>query len=58
MSRAGGGDRISNDALADPARGPRRAIPPELGNEVVLDVEIDGAPVGEATIYVCLFSVV
>ena len=31
-------------------------IPPELGNEVVPDVEMDGALMGEATIYVCLFS--
>ncbi|MGK4002370.1 hypothetical protein WMF31_07090 [Sorangium sp. So ce1036] len=35
-----------------------QTIPPELGNEVVPDVEMDGAPMGEATIYVCLFSVV
>ncbi|WP_437975674.1 hypothetical protein WMF11_48870 [Sorangium sp. So ce295] len=33
-----------------------RPIPPELGNEVVPDVEMDGALMGEATIYVCLFS--
>jgi hypothetical protein len=32
-----------------------QTIPPELGNEVVPDVEA-GAPFGEATIYVCLFS--
>jgi hypothetical protein len=31
-------------------------IPPELGNEVVPDVEVDGALMGEATIYICLFS--
>jgi hypothetical protein len=31
-------------------------IPPELGNEVVPDVEMDGALMGEATIYICLFS--
>ena len=31
-------------------------IPPELGNEVVPDVEMDGASMGEATIYICLFS--
>jgi hypothetical protein len=33
-------------------------VPPELGNEVVPDVDLDGAPLGEATIYVCLFSIV
>ncbi|WP_438034395.1 hypothetical protein [Sorangium sp. So ce204] len=33
-------------------------IPPELGNEVVPDVELDGVMMGEATIYVCLFSIV
>jgi hypothetical protein len=31
-------------------------IPPELGNEVVPDVAMDGALMGEATIYICLFS--
>ena len=31
-------------------------IPPELGNEVVPDVAMDGASFGEATIYMCLFS--
>ncbi|WP_437671169.1 hypothetical protein [Sorangium sp. So ce131] len=31
-------------------------IPPELGNEVVPDVDMDGLMMGEATIYVCLFS--
>ncbi|CAN96257.1 hypothetical protein predicted by Glimmer/Critica [Sorangium cellulosum So ce56] len=31
-------------------------IPPELGNEVVPDVAMDGVLMGEATIYVCLFS--
>jgi len=29
---------------------------PELGDEVVPDVAMDGASLGEATIYVCLFS--
>jgi hypothetical protein len=33
-----------------------RQIPPELGNEVVPDVEMDGAMMGDATIYICLFS--
>ena len=33
-----------------------RQIPPELGNEAVPDVEMDGAFMGKATIYVCLFS--
>ncbi|WP_438035109.1 hypothetical protein [Sorangium sp. So ce204] len=33
-------------------------IPPELGNEVVPDVDMDGGSMGQATIYVCLFSVV
>lgn len=33
-------------------------IPPELGNEVVPDVEMDGVLFGEATIYICLFSYV
>jgi hypothetical protein len=33
-----------------------RQIPPEFGNEVVPDVEMDGVMFGEATIYVCLFS--
>ncbi|WP_437745824.1 hypothetical protein WMF39_12845 [Sorangium sp. So ce1504] len=33
-------------------------IPPELGNEVVPDVDMDGVSMGQATIYVCLFSVV
>jgi hypothetical protein len=31
-------------------------IPPELGNEVVPDVAIEGAWFGKATIYLCLFS--
>jgi hypothetical protein len=31
-------------------------IPPELGNEVVPDVDDAGKPYGEATIYTCLFS--
>jgi hypothetical protein len=31
-------------------------IPPELGNEVVPDVDMDGVLMGEATIYVCIFS--
>jgi len=31
-------------------------IPPELGNEVVPDVDLVGAKFGEATIYICLFS--
>src|SRR5262245_7682443 len=33
-----------------------KPIPPELGNEVVPDVAMDGALMGEATIYICLFS--
>ncbi|KYF87737.1 hypothetical protein BE17_12145 [Sorangium cellulosum] len=33
-------------------------IPPELGNEVVPDVDMDGLMMGEATLYVCLFSIV
>ncbi|WP_438003641.1 hypothetical protein WME89_32865 [Sorangium sp. So ce321] len=33
-----------------------RPIPPELGNEVVPDVDMDGVSMGDATIYVCLFS--
>jgi hypothetical protein len=33
-----------------------QTIPPELGNEVVPDVTMDGALMGEATIYMCLFS--
>ena len=33
-----------------------KQIPLELGNEVVPDVEMDGALMGGATIYVCLFS--
>ncbi|KYF72745.1 hypothetical protein BE15_41910 [Sorangium cellulosum] len=33
-------------------------LPPELGNEVVPDVDMDGVLMGEATIYVCLFSIV
>ncbi|WP_437590318.1 hypothetical protein [Sorangium sp. So ce1000] len=33
-----------------------RPIPPELGNEVVPDVDMDGLMMGEATFYVCLFS--
>ncbi|MBK9265494.1 MAG: hypothetical protein IPM54_37620 [Polyangiaceae bacterium] len=32
-----------------------QTIPPEIGNEVVPDVAA-GAPFGEATIYICLFS--
>ncbi|AUX37286.1 MULTISPECIES: hypothetical protein [Sorangium] len=35
-----------------------RPIPPELGNEVVPDVSMATVLMGEATIYVCLFSVV
>ena len=31
-------------------------IPPELGNETVPDVATDGVLMGEATIYICLFS--
>ncbi len=31
-------------------------IPPEIGNEVIPDVETDAAEMGEATIYICLFS--
>ncbi|MGK3996433.1 hypothetical protein [Sorangium sp. So ce1024] len=33
-----------------------QTIPPELGNEVVPDVAMDGALMGEATIYMCIFS--
>ena len=33
-----------------------RPIPPELGNEVVPDVAMEWALMGEATIYMCLFS--
>jgi len=33
-----------------------QTIPPELGNEVVPDVDAHGASFGEATIYICLFS--
>ncbi|MRG94003.1 hypothetical protein [Polyangium spumosum] len=33
-----------------------QTIPPELGNELVPDVAMDGALMGEATIYICLFS--
>ncbi len=33
-----------------------KQIPPELGNEVVSDVAMDGALMGKATIYLCLFS--
>ncbi|KYF72711.1 hypothetical protein [Sorangium cellulosum] len=33
-----------------------QTIPAELGNEVVPDVSMDWAFMGEATIYVCLFS--
>lgn len=35
-----------------------RPIPPELGNEVVPDVDMDGVSMGQATIDMCLFSVV
>jgi hypothetical protein len=35
-----------------------RPIPPELGNEVVPDVDMDGLMIGDATIYVSLFSIV
>ncbi|WP_437877883.1 hypothetical protein [Sorangium sp. So ce513] len=35
-----------------------RPIPPELGNEVVPDVDMDGVSMGKATIYMCLFSIV
>lgn len=31
-------------------------IPPEIGNELVPEVEIDGSFMNEATIYMCLFS--
>jgi hypothetical protein len=31
-------------------------IPPELGNEIVPDVAMDVVLMGEATIYICLFS--
>ena len=31
-------------------------IPPELGNEIVPDVEMDTVEMGEATIYLCLLS--
>ena len=33
-----------------------RQIPPELGNELVPNVALDGALMGKAPIYVCLFS--
>lgn len=33
-----------------------KQIPPELGNELVPDVEMNGTVMGKATIYVCLFS--
>lgn len=33
-----------------------QTIPPELGNEVVPDVDAPGAFWGEATIYICIFS--
>lgn len=33
-----------------------RTVPPELGNEVLPDIAMDGARFGEATIYICLFS--
>ena len=33
-----------------------QTIPPELGNEVVPDVDMDAVWMGEATIYMCLFS--
>ncbi len=33
-------------------------IPPELGDEVVPDVSMDGVRMGTATIYVCLLSLV
>ncbi|MGK3990183.1 hypothetical protein WME99_44475 [Sorangium sp. So ce136] len=34
-----------------------QTIPPELGNEVVPDVDMDGVMMmGEATIYMCRFS--
>ena len=33
-------------------------IPPELGNEVVPDVAMHGVLMGEATIGICLFSIV
>ena len=33
-----------------------RPIPPELGNEIVPDVEMNGAEFGQATIYICIFS--
>jgi hypothetical protein len=33
-------------------------IPPDLGNEIVPDVEMDTVSMGEATIHVCLLSVV
>ncbi|WP_437643741.1 hypothetical protein [Sorangium sp. So ce362] len=33
-----------------------RPIPPELGNEVVPDVAMSVVLMGEATIYMCLFS--
>lgn len=31
-------------------------IPPEIGNEIVPDIGMNGAAFGEATIYICLFS--
>jgi hypothetical protein len=31
-------------------------IPPEIGNELVPDVAMEGASMGEATIYMCIFS--
>lgn len=31
-------------------------IPPEVGNEIVPDIGMNGAMFGEATIYMCLFS--
>lgn len=33
-----------------------QTIPPEIGNEIVPDVEPNGASMGEATVYICIFS--
>ncbi|APR86708.1 hypothetical protein A7982_12057 [Minicystis rosea] len=55
-----GEERVASDVVREiEATYPGyRPIPPEIGNEIVPDVEVDGGPLGEATIYVCLFSIV
>ena len=55
-----GEDRVASEVVREieAAYPGYQRVPPELGDEVVPDVATDGASLGEATVYVCLFSLV